>query len=182
MVLNGLLKRSHKPVLINLQEVKQVLFPNQNKRHRMRKNNLLLSFFLLSTILIFTNCTKQDTVNNNNQIQGTWIVTDIYSDYPYDWDNDGYTETDIFNTYSYCQRDISLNFQQNGFGQARQGCDAPIENMSWQLYNNRLDLFIPSGDINLAITQFDGNTLKGYDQVYVNGRTYNINYTLSRRY
>jgi len=148
----------------------------------MRKNKILLTVLLLSTLFVFTNCTKQDTVTNTNQIQGSWIVTGINSDYPYDWNNDGYTETDIFSTYSYCQRDISLNFQQSGYGQSRQGCDAPIENMSWQLSNNRLDISIPSGDINLTITQFDGSTLRGYDQVNVNGRTYNINYTLSKRY
>lgn len=147
----------------------------------MFKNKILPAFFLLSSLFVLTNCTKQDTVTSVNQMEGTWVVTGIYSDYPYDWNNDGYTETDIFDTYSYCQKDISLNFQRNGYGQSRQGCDAPIENMSWQLSNNRLDISKPSGDINLSITQFDGNTLRGYDQVNVNGRTYNINYTLSKR-
>jgi hypothetical protein len=148
----------------------------------MWKNKISLTVLLVSTLFVFSNCTKQDTVTNTNQIQGTWVVTGISSDYPYDWNNDGYTETDIFSTYSYCQRDISLNFQQSGYGQSRQGCDAPIENMSWQLANNRLDISMPSGDINLTITQFDGSTLRGYDQVNANGRTYNINYTLNKRY
>jgi hypothetical protein len=138
---------------------------------------------LAAGLFAFTGCKKENTITNQESLSGTWAVTGISSNYPNDWNNDGYTETDIFNTYSYCQRDIVLSFNNNGYGQSRQGCDAPWENMSWQLTNNnrRLDIYMPSGDINLDIIQFDGNTIRGNDQVQSNGTNYVITYTLSRR-
>jgi len=141
----------------------------------------LLSLLALTSLFIFSSCTKEDTVTNTNELIGTWAVTGISSNIPNDWNNDGYTETDIYNTYNYCQRDIVLAFDYSGYGQSRQGCNSPWENLNWQLSNNRLDIYIPSGDINLYITQFDGYTIRGYDQVQQNGTTYNITYTLSKR-
>jgi len=145
----------------------------------MRLKTILLPLLVL---FIVSSCTKETTISDTGEIVGTWAVTDIRSDFPYDWDNNGYTETDIYSTYNYCQRDIVLTFDYSGYGQARQGCDAPWETVNWQFNGNRLDIYMPSGDINLYVTQFTGNTIRGYDQVQVNGRTYNITYTLSRRY
>ncbi|HEU4634007.1 MAG TPA: hypothetical protein VFS22_08490 [Flavisolibacter sp.] len=143
---------------------------------------ILLPLLSLASLLTLNSCTKEDTVRNEEEIIGTWAIVGISSDIPNDWDYDGYEETDIYNTYTYCQKDISLSFDYSGYGQARQGCDAPYETLRWQLSNNRLDISIPSGDINLYITQFNDNTIRGYDQVQVNGRSYDITYTLSKRY
>ena len=148
----------------------------------MRKT--VLPLFMLLAVVVFTGCTKESTIANSNSLVGTWAVTGIQSNTAYDWDNDGYNETDIFSTYDYCQRDILLSFENGGYGEAKQGCNARWENMDWQLTNNnrRLDIYMPSGDINLDITQFDGNTIRGNDQVQANGRNYTITYTLSRQY
>jgi hypothetical protein len=148
----------------------------------MRMKTILLPLLFLVSLFSLSSCTKEDVVRNEDELIGTWAVVGINSDKPNDWDYDGYTETDIYNTYNYCQRDINLSFDYSGYGQARQGCDAPYETLSWQLSNNRLDISIPSGDINLYLTQFDGSTIRGYDQVQVNGTMYNITYTLSKRY
>jgi hypothetical protein len=148
----------------------------------MRTKTFLLSLLSLSSLFILTSCTKDDTVRNEEELIGTWAVVGISSDIPNDWDYDGYEETDIYNTYNYCQQDISLTFDYGGYGETRQGCNAPYETLRWQLSNNRLDISIPSGDMNLYITQFNSSTIRGYDQVQVNGRTFTINYTLSRRY
>lgn len=145
------------------------------------KRNLLPLLFFASVFTLMS-CTKDDRVSNSDEVIGTWAVTGIRSDSPYDWDHDGYAETDIYNTYDYCEREISLSFDYGGYGEARQACDAPYETLRWQWGNNRLDISIPSGDINLYITQFNGNTIRGYDQVQVNGRTYNITYTLQKQY
>ncbi|HEU0112818.1 MAG TPA: DUF5004 domain-containing protein [Flavisolibacter sp.] len=150
----------------------------------MPKKTFLVFMLAAITIVGFSSCTKDDTISNSQELIGTWQVTGISSDMAYDWDNDGYTETDIFATYDYCQRDITLMFDEGGYGQAQQGCNAAWEHMNWQLSNNnsRLDIYMTSGDINLVVTQFNGNTIRGYDQVQANGRTYNINYTLSKQY
>ncbi len=147
---------------------------------RIRKP-LSLLFSLSAFFLLTTGCSKENTVANTNELIGSWAVVGISSDKAYDWDNDGSSETDIYRTYTYCQQDIRLSFDRSGYGQTRQGCNAPWETLSWRLYNNRLDISIPSGDINLYITQFNGNTITGYDPVQVNGRTYNITYNLIRQ-
>ena len=138
---------------------------------------------LFSLVLIFTSCTKSGVISNQNDITGTWAVTGIRSDIPYDWNGDGYSETDIYGSYDYCQRDIVLTFDQSGTGQSRQGCNAYWKAMYWQLINgNRtLQINLPNDDLNLDISRFTSNTIVGDDQVYVNGRNYVITYTLSRR-
>lgn len=136
---------------------------------------VLLSFFLAS-------CVKEDTVSNTNDIIGTWAVTGIRSNVAYDWDGDGRTETDILQTYSYCQQDIILVFDYDGYGQSKQGCNASWQSMNWQLYNNStLNIQMYGDDLNLDIIQFSGNTIRGEDQVYVDGRNFVITYTLTRR-
>lgn len=135
----------------------------------------ILSFFLVS-------CVKESPVTETSDIIGTWAVTDIRSNVSYDWDGDGRSETDIFNTYSYCQQDIVLVFDHDGYGQSRQGCNSSWQSMNWQLYNNRtLNIQMYSDDLNLDIIQFTNNTIRGEDNVYVDGRNFVITYTLSRR-
>ena len=139
---------------------------------------------LFSIIILFTSCSKNnDIIGNENDITGTWAVTGIRSDIAYDWDDDGYTETDIYGNYSNCQRDIVLSFDYNGYGQSRQGCNASWLAMYWELSNNNrtLNINLSDDDINLNLSRFDSNTIVGADRVYVDGRYYNITYTLSRR-
>ena|SRR5438128_4911249 len=140
---------------------------------------------LASVIFIFSSCTKgNDIINNQADITGTWAVVGISSNIPYDWNGDGYPETDIYGSYNYCQRDIALSFEDNGYGQSRQGCNASWLAMSWQLSNgNRtLRINLPSDDLNLNLSRFTTNSIVGEDNVYVNGRNFIITYTLERRY
>ena len=139
---------------------------------------------LFSIIILLTSCSKNnDIIGNENDITGTWAVTGIHSDIAYDWNGDGYPEKDILATYSNCQRDIVLSFDYNGYGQSRQGCNASWLAMNWELSNNNqtLKINLADDDINLDISRFDSNTIVGDDRVYVDGRYYNITYTLSRR-
>ena len=138
---------------------------------------------LLSTLtLLLASCTKDNTITDTDDIVGTWAVTDIRSNQSYDWDGDGRNETDIYGTYSSCQRDIVLVFDYDGYGQSRQGCNAPWNTLYWDLTGNRtLNIQLSGDDLNLDIVQMTNNTIRGEDQVYVNGRNYTITYTLSRR-
>jgi hypothetical protein len=146
-----------------------------------RISTFIIALFFIGIFL--SSCAKSDVIGNENDITGTWAVTGIRSDIAYDWNGDGYTETDIFNNYSYCQRDILLSFDYNGNGQSRQGCNASWLAMYWQLSNNNrtLNINLPDDDINLNISRFDSNTIIGDDRIYVDGRYYNITYTLQRR-
>ena len=149
----------------------------------MLKKISTLPLLLLVTFFVLSSCTKSDVISNQNDIEGTWAVTGIRSNEANDWNGDGYAETDIYATYSSCQRDIVLVFDYNGSGQSRQGCNANWQNMNWQLLNSNRTLYIgiPDGDINLNNLRVSSNTIQGEDNVYSNGRNYIVTCTLQRR-
>ncbi|MFL5739225.1 MAG: hypothetical protein ACJ75B_03335 [Flavisolibacter sp.] len=131
----------------------------------------------------FSRCTKTDVLADQDSIVGTWQVVGIRSNLPYDWNGDGYAETDIYGGYNYCERDIELAFDGGGTGQSRQGCNAYWQAMNWSLsYDRRyLDIQLQGDDLNLALTRFSNNIIIGEDQVYMNGHSFIVTYTLERR-
>ena len=142
------------------------------------------AILLFSSSIIFSSCQKNnDIIADERNIEGTWAITGITSNRAYDFNGDGRTETDIYGSYTSCGRDIVVTFQPNGYGQMRQGCNARWQNANWQLANgNRtLNIILPDDDLNLELQQFDDYTIRGTDQVQVNGNTFNITYTLQRR-
>jgi hypothetical protein len=160
--------------------VKSIFLPV--KQNTMRKNlYFTIASFLL--VVLFSSCQKSDVITSPQSLDGTWIVTGITSDRAYDFNGDGRSETDIYGSYNSCQRDIAVTFDQNGYGQMRQGCNAYWQNITWQLSNNnrQLDILLPNDQINLAITAFDNYTIRGTDPVTIGGNNYNITYTFQRR-
>lgn len=149
----------------------------------MNRKIFTTSLLLIALSFLITSCVKGDVISNKADITGTWAVTAIRSNAPNDWDGDGYTETDIFSTYDYCQRDIVLVFDRYGTGQARQGCNSYWQNLNWQLTDNNRTLHIDLLDdvIDLHNLQTGYTTIRGEDYVYSNGRNYTITYTLQRR-
>lgn len=149
----------------------------------MFKKISTLSLPLMAIIFVFSSCTKSDMISNSEDISGTWAITGIRSNIANDWDGDGYSETNIYGTYSSCQRDIVLMFDSYGSGKIRQGCDDYWQNINWQLLNNNRTLYIglPHDDMNLNNLRVGANSIEGEDNVYSNGRNYIITYTLQRR-
>jgi hypothetical protein len=149
----------------------------------MLKKFFTPSLIMIATIFVFTSCTKSDVISNEYDVAGTWAVTGIRSNIANDWDSDGYSETDIYGTYSYCQRDIVLVFDDYGTGQGRQGCNSYWQNLNWQLTNNNHNLRIDLIEdvIELSNLRVSSNTIQGDDNVYSNGRSYTVTYTLQRR-
>ena len=142
-------------------------------------------YFLLFALAIvgFTSCQKSNVITDERSIEGTWSITGITSDRAYDFNGDGRTETDIYGTYNSCGRDIVIVFESNGYGQMRQGCNSPWQNISWGLVNNNqtLNITLPDDQLNLSLQQYDDYTIRGTDQVTLNGNYFNITYTLQRR-
>ncbi|HWJ89911.1 MAG TPA: DUF5004 domain-containing protein [Flavisolibacter sp.] len=147
----------------------------------VKRISTLIAFSL--GLFAFSGCSKEDVIDDSEDILGTWAVVAISSNEAYDWDGDGRSETDIFGTYDFCQRDIQFIFDPNGYGESRQGCDGYWQQIYWQLSSNgrTLTIDMPGDDLNLDITQFASSTIRGEDHVYVNGRNYVITYTLARR-
>lgn len=142
-----------------------------------------LSLSLITATLLLSSCMKGNVISNEDDIAGTWAVTGIRSNPANDWDGDGYTETDVLGSYSYCQRDIVLVFDPYGTGQGRQGCNSYWQNLNWRLSNgNRtLNIDLMEDVIELNNLRISYNTIRGEDNVYSNGRNYTITYTLERR-
>ena len=142
-----------------------------------------LSLSLAASIILLSSCTKSDVISDTNDVVGTWAVTGIRSNMANDWDGDGRSETDIFGTYSYCQRDIILVFDRYGTGQGRQGCNSYWQNLNWQMINGGRTLHIDLMDdvIELNNLRAGYSTIQGEDHVYSNGRNFTITYTLERR-
>lgn len=142
-----------------------------------------LLFALVFGVFLFSSCNKSDVLAREESLAGNWIITGIRSDRAEDWDGDGFTETDIYQTYNSCERDIQLYFEEGGYGQIREGCDVPAEELYWQLTNNNQHLLIEynGGELDLDLIQFSSRTIRGTDLIQYNGRTYEITYTLSRR-
>jgi hypothetical protein len=140
-------------------------------------------FLLFPVVTILSSCSKRDVISNEYDVVGTWAVTGIRSNVANDWDGNGSSETDIYGTYSSCQRDIVLTFDEYGTGQARQGCNAYWQNINWQVTNNNHNLHIDLMDdaIDLSNLRVTSNTIQGDDNVYSNGRNYTVTYTLQRR-
>lgn len=147
------------------------------------QKKIFTPFLLIAIILIVSSCTKSDVISNEYDVVGTWAVTGIRSNVANDWDGDGYSETDIYGTYSSCQRDIVLVFDDYGTGQGRQGCNSYWQNLNWQLTNNNRNLRIDLLEdvIELSNLRVSSNTIQGDDNIYSNGRYYTVTYTLQRR-
>lgn len=140
------------------------------------------TLFVLSAFA-FTSCRKSTDVASQLNIEGTWAVTGITSDRAFDFNGDGYTETDIYRSYSACGRDIVAVFSSGGYGQMRQGCNASWQSINWQLTNGarNLNITLPDDNLNLSLQQLDNYTIRGVDQVQINGNYFNITYTFQRR-
>ncbi|MGZ3852998.1 MAG: hypothetical protein ACXVBX_09430 [Flavisolibacter sp.] len=147
------------------------------------KNFFTLTLLSLAAIFTLSSCTKTDVISNETDVVGEWAVTGIRSNMANDWNGDGYSETDIYGSYTPCQRDIVLAFDQFGGGQGRQGCNSYWENLNWQLTNGNRTLRIDlTGDvIQLDNLRVSYNTIQGDDYVYSNGRNFIVTYTLERR-
>lgn len=139
----------------------------------------LIAFIV--SILALAGCSKDDSISDTADLEGSWSITGIESDVPYDWDGNGQQERDILSTYAPCERDIVIIFEPNGEGQVSEGCTDPFSYFSWQYSGNQLRLDIPSGVIDLELRQFTSNTIRGADYVQVGGRSFQITYTLTRR-
>jgi len=153
------------------------------KTEKAMKKYFALAAAAIAAIFTLSSCTKSDVISNETDVVGTWAVTGIRSNVANDWNGDGYSETDIYGTYTPCQRDITLAFDQYGAGQGRQGCDSYWENLNWQLTNgNRtLRIDLASDVIVLDNLRVSYNTIQGDDYVTSNGRNYIVTYTLQRQ-
>lgn len=111
----------------------------------------LYKYFILFVPLLFS-CAKQSTIDDVNnpqgyadsQIVGTWKVTGYSSSDPYDWNNDGRLESNIYNTWTACAKDNLYKFSSDKTGIIKLDCGTSVQ-ASWNIINFRYLVYIPIG-------------------------------------
>lgn len=92
-----------------------------------------------------------DNNQNNNpqgyadsQLIGSWKITGYSSSQPYDWNNDGSVESNIYNTWSACAKDNLYQFSADKTGFIKTDCSASFQ-ASWTIINTRYLVITPIG-------------------------------------
>ncbi len=147
----------------------------------MKPFSSLLCFILL--IGIFPSCYKVEVEANNlpqgysvAQLIGKWKITAISSDKAHDWDGNGTSETDIYSTWSACQKDNLYQFNTNYSGTYKLNC-ADTKTGTWRLDGTTTLVWAPSGSTSSfeKITYLTSDTFKTETYITLsNSQTYKI--------
>lgn len=101
-----------------------------------------LYLILASVILVACNDHLKTDANNDpqgyadSQVVGSWKITAFYSNAPYDWNRDGNIETDIYNTWSACEKDNLYTFVGDKTGTFKISCVITRPG-SWTIINTK---------------------------------------------
>lgn len=138
---------------------------------------------LLFFQFIFISCYKIETEANSlpqgysvSQIIGTWKIIGITSDKAYDWDGNGTTEKDIFNTWDDCKKNNLYQFNSNYSGIYKLDCSTSKDG-TWYLGGTTILAWAPIGSSieYEKIVYMTTDTMKTQSQVMnANGLTYTI--------
>jgi hypothetical protein len=84
----------------------------------------------------------------DSQVVGSWKITAINSNLPWDWDGNGSVELNIYNTWSACQKDnlytFSINSSGTGNNPATFRINCSLSDVgTWQIINTRYLLYTP---------------------------------------
>jgi len=108
--------------------------------------------YLFLILLVFYSCNDHLEIEANNnpqgyadsQVVGVWKITAFTSNQPYDWDGNGTTETDIYSTWSPCQKDNLFKFVGDKSGVYKLDCNINVNGV-WQIFNVQQLEFTPDG-------------------------------------
>ena len=110
-----------------------------------------LTYLLASSILLFSCNDHLEIEANNNpqgyadsQVVGEWKITAVHSSIAYDWDGNGTPETDIFNSWSDCDKDHLYTFVGNKSGVYKLNCNTTLNGV-WQIFEVRYLEYTPDG-------------------------------------
>ena len=115
------------------------------------------------------------------QLIGKWKITGISSDKANDWDGNGTSETDIYNTWSACQKDNLYQFNTNFSGTYKLNC-SDTKTGTWQLDGATTLVWALSGSASSfeKITYLTSDTFKTETYLTLsNSQTYKITKTWS---
>jgi len=144
---------------------------------------------LICTAFVILSCGKNITVDKNDDIQGysdsqvigTWKITAVTSDKPYDWDRNGTKETNIFSTYTACEKDNLYQFFPQKTGLFKLNCNAANPG-NWQLSTTSLS-FTPDGGFSEmhTITEMTSVFFKSTKRVQFGAEVFVVTSTWTRQ-
>jgi len=108
--------------------------------------------YLLIISFIFVSCNDHLKIEKNDdppgfadsQFVGNWKVTGVSSSVPWDWDNNGTVESNIYATWSVCQKDNLFTFVGDKTGTFKLDCSITKDG-SWQVINTEYLVYTPAG-------------------------------------
>ena len=117
-----------------------------------------LILFIFGLGLFISSCNDHLKIEKNDltqgvadsQMVGSWKITAVVSDVPYDWDNDGDAEKDIYANWTGCQRDNLFTFTgDTATGAFKKGtfkinCSVTKPG-TWQIITAHYLVYIPDG-------------------------------------
>ncbi len=112
----------------------------------------LLRRYFVWLVLFLISCSRHPDNNLNNnpqgysdsQVVGSWKITGYSSSQPYDWDNDGSVESNIYNSWSDCSKDNLYHFSADKTGLVKTDCATTLQ-ASWSIINTRYLVITPTG-------------------------------------
>jgi hypothetical protein len=78
----------------------------------------------------------------DSQVVGVWKITAVTSDVPHDWNSDGLMETDIYSTWSACQKDNLFTFISDKTGTFKLNCSGTYTG-TWTIVNTQYLEYTP---------------------------------------
>jgi hypothetical protein len=111
-----------------------------------------LILYLIASLFLISSCKEHLQIERNNdpqryadsQFVGAWKIVAISSSIPWDWDNNGTTETNIFATLSPCAQDNLYSFVGDKTGTFKLSCSSTKAG-SWQIVNLEHLQYTPAG-------------------------------------
>jgi hypothetical protein len=109
--------------------------------------SLLLLFGSLSTLSCRRVVVEKDSNPQryaDSQVVGSWTITAVQSDKPYDWDGNGTAETDVYTTWSSCQKDNLYELTGTKTGTYKMSCSS-TRNGTWLIEDAQVLVLSPDG-------------------------------------
>ena len=109
-----------------------------------------LILYLLSFSFFIVSCNDHLKIEKNDnppgfadsQFVGTWKITGVSSSVPWDWNGDGTSESNIYLTWTSCQKDNLFTFVGDKTGTFKLNCSTTTQG-SWQIINTEYLVYQP---------------------------------------
>ena len=135
-------------------------------------------------------CNKIDTDSNgdpqgyaDSQVVGTWKITGLNANAPYDWDGNGVPETNLFPALSACDKDNLYVFDQDKTGNFKKNCNINQDG-TWEIYQTKYLIITPASapaEMERMTSMTSMQFVTSRQVVAPSGETFTISKTWSRQ-